>query len=195
MSLSSLNPGRLDSLITPRYPMVTRGTAGGAVQSWVTATASWAQWLPTTGREFIAANSRQAEVTGILRVRYRTDLAPTWRVMLDGALFDVLGLIEVGRRNFLDILVKTSPGSPAVTASAQVFEVSLEPGDSTAVIEYPLPFPSAPRGIYITEIMPVAGYTFNFAVISASRTALGCEIDLGAAVPAAGYKLSLQVTL
>lgn len=107
MSLSSLNPGKLDRLITPRYPVASRGTSGSAkIASWTETTTSWAAWMPEGGREYVAASARRSDVTGVLRIRYRADVRSTWRITADGVLYEILGVSEVGRRSYLDLSVK-----------------------------------------------------------------------------------------
>lgn len=196
MSLIAQNFGRLDRLITPRYPALSRGVAGGVSWLWASSgVQSWARWLPQAGREYVAAASRHTDLTGILRIRYRSDIAATWRVLLDGVLYDIVGIVEVGRRSYLDLIVKLSPEGEAVTASFQTFEVDLDEGDISKTITYPTAFDSSPTGIYVALVIPTGGYTFTFAVVDGSRDENGCTIDFGAAIPAAGYKLSLQVSL
>jgi SPP1 family predicted phage head-tail adaptor len=191
-----VNPGQLDRLVTVRYPLHTRSETGHAIESWVTgAVQSWGKWLPTTGREFIAAGAKYAEQTGMLRLRYRSDIAETWRVIIEGITYDILAVLEVGRREFLDLSVKRSRSSVSITPSAQVFEVWMNEGDVQCVVTYPIPFTEAPRGIHVTQIIPAGGFTFTHAVSFPSRTLSGCTIELGAAVPAAGYGFSIIVTL
>lgn len=196
MPLVAKNPGRLDRRINFRYPVETRGVGGGVATAWAApVTKAWGEWLPTTGREFVEAAARVDELTGMLRVRYRSDVLPTWRALVDGATYDIVAVMERGRRDYLDLMLKLAPESPAVTASAQAFEVDLAEGDINKVITYPVPFDSAPRSIYAQLVMPADGYTFTLAVLEPSRTVSGCTIEFGASVPGAGYKLSLLVTL
>jgi SPP1 family predicted phage head-tail adaptor len=196
MALVAQNFGTFDRLITPRYPAISRGTMGGVSWLWASSgVQSWAKWLPQSGREFVAAASRHTDLTGILRIRYRNDIAATWRVLLGGVLYDVTAVLEVGRKSYLDLLVKISPEGESVTESYQTFEVTLDEGDIDKAITYPTAFASSPTGIYVALVIPSGGYTFTFAVVDGSRDADGCTIDFGAAIPAAGYKLSIQASL
>lgn len=196
MNLNSENPGALDRLATPRYPVVARGADGSQSLVWAaSSTLSWGKLLPTTGREYQSALAAYDELTGVLRVRYRSDLLPTWRVLLGGVLHDIAAILEVGRRSYLDLLLVSTPGQEALTASHQAFEVDLAEGDTSAVITFPTAFDSSPTAIYVSLVIPADGFVFYFAITEASRTATGFTVELSATVPAAGYKLSVQSSL
>lgn len=71
----------------------------------------WAQANPLRGRDFFAAAQAQSEVTTRFRIRYRTGLDSTMRVVWRGAFYDIVGLpIEVdGARKWLDLMTRTGP--------------------------------------------------------------------------------------
>lgn len=109
------NPARLDRRLTLRYPLIERSATGAAVETWVEGVSVWAEWLPASSREFIAAQARNAETTGVFRIRHRVDVGATWRVVHGDDLFKLTGdPLEVGRRDYLDLPVASlnqSPGS------------------------------------------------------------------------------------
>jgi len=58
-------------------------------------------------REYQASMVLNAETSGIFRIRFRTDIRPTWRIILAGVTYEILSITEVERRAFLDIVVKS----------------------------------------------------------------------------------------
>jgi SPP1 family predicted phage head-tail adaptor len=118
MITTNQNLGRMDRRITLRYPLVAKSATGAVTESWVEVDPVWAQWLPSGSREFIAAQARNAETTGILRIRHRIDVAATWRLLKGDDLFKLTGdPIEVGRREYLDLPVAALNQSPGTALS------------------------------------------------------------------------------
>lgn len=188
---------RLDRLGILRYPQTIRGASGGVITLWVnSAIKSWGAWNPLPhGSEFVAAGADRNVAVGTFHIRHRTDVKNTWRVLLDGVLYDIIQILEINRRGYLQLWIAVSKDHTSIEANSQVFEVTVSEGAETVVVVYPTAFSSAPTSIHPTLIVPEGQPVFYFGVISESRTASGCTIQLGAAAPAAGYKFSLQVTL
>mgnify|MGYP000909745925 CR=1 FL=1 len=55
---------------------------------------TWAAVEPLNGREFIAAQAVQSEVTTRIRMRYRADLQPADRINHEGTLYDIQSIIN-----------------------------------------------------------------------------------------------------
>lgn len=104
-----MNIGRMDQRVTLRSPVSARSASGEAVNTWVDHKTVWAERLPQSGREWYAAMARNAEVTGIFRIRYRAQVNEKWMMVCGGVSYDIVAVLEVGRRNGMDLLVKTSP--------------------------------------------------------------------------------------
>ena len=51
-----------------------------------------AEVLTGPGREFIAADAKQAETTARINCRWFPDLSPEWRVLWDGKVFDITSI-------------------------------------------------------------------------------------------------------
>jgi SPP1 family predicted phage head-tail adaptor len=55
---------------------------------------------PLRGRELIAAQTTNSEVTGTIRMRYRSGITSKMRCVLDGTrYFDILGVVNTMERN------------------------------------------------------------------------------------------------
>ncbi len=110
---NSSNPARLDRRITLQYALKGRDAAGGVEFTWVDAAEVWADWTPQTGREIQQAGQKLALNVGNLRIRFRTDIDATWRVVLGDAVFELLAPpVEVGRRIYLDLAVRSLSPAP-----------------------------------------------------------------------------------
>lgn len=103
--------GPLDRRATLQRPVLSRGAAGEALTAWQTVATVWASKRDVRGREFLAAGMTQAEMETTIVIRYRDDVAPTWRVVLDGRTYDIQGSAELGRRDGLELrcITATNP--------------------------------------------------------------------------------------
>ena len=98
---------QLDRIITiqsesqadPRGPVI-----------WTDLATVWASVRPQTATERFRneSNISQASNTTAFRVRWRSDLDETMRVLHEGHEWDIEGIIEVGRRRFLDLVATRS---------------------------------------------------------------------------------------
>jgi SPP1 family predicted phage head-tail adaptor len=100
------NPGKMDRRIILRYPFTGRDSEGGVTTEWIEASTVWAAWLPQGSREFMAAQALHAEATGVFRIRHRSDIDSTWRAVKGDDLFEIIGVTEIGRREYLDLAVR-----------------------------------------------------------------------------------------
>ena len=191
----SMNPGRLDRRIALRYPVETRDAGGGVVTAWVQSALVWAQWSPQSGREIQQAGQKLALAVGTFRVRYRATIVATWRILFGSDVYELAAPpVEVGRREYMDLVVRALPAATASGSLQQVFEVALDAGDFSKAITWPTAFSALPASVVVSLIMPVDGETMYLAEVGADRTTLGTTVGLGAAVPGAGYKLSITVS-
>ena len=102
---------QLDRIITiqqrsghPRQPSASE------VVTWVDLASVWARFSPQSAREQFRneSNIEQASNTAAFRIRWRDDLDEAMRVVYDGHNWDIEGIIEVGRRDKLDLIATRS---------------------------------------------------------------------------------------
>ena len=96
--------GKLDRRATLQRRVLTPNTQNEQVESWTDYATVWAEKLDLRGREFYAANQEQGEVTTKFRIRYRSDVLMTDRIVCDGLTYDITSIAEVGRRQVLELL-------------------------------------------------------------------------------------------
>ena len=101
-----LQAGKLDRRVTLQTNGPTQDTTGQPIESWTEIDEVWAEVVPLRGREFLAAQQVNADVTTRFLIRYRSDVGPADRVLYDSVGYDILSLTEVGRQEGLEILAK-----------------------------------------------------------------------------------------
>lgn len=70
----------------------------------------WAEYLPVSDRERLAAMEVSAEYTARFRILWSAAVAglnPTWWLTFDGRDYDIAGVKELGRREGLEITANT----------------------------------------------------------------------------------------
>lgn len=119
--MAGLSSGELDREITLQVGTPGDGSveSGEVVMSWAAVTdevnASGyvdAQWLPTRTTETWKSSDRlAASADGVFRIQYRSTLPTPDRSRIighDGRVYDVLGVTEGGRQEWLDLIVVAS---------------------------------------------------------------------------------------
>lgn len=90
--------------VTIQQRTLTQNTTTGAVaEAWTTFLANVpAAVLTGPGREFEAANAKQAETTARIVTRWFSGLLPTHRIQWDGRVYDIQSIEtdETGRREY-----------------------------------------------------------------------------------------------
>lgn len=101
---SRLKSGDLDQRVTLQSRSVVKDAMGQDAITWVPEATVWAQVQAVRGREFFAAAQVQQEQTLKVRIRWRTGVSPTWRLVWQGRNHDITGIIPVGRNDMLEIM-------------------------------------------------------------------------------------------
>lgn len=131
ITATAINPGRLDRRIRLLYALNQKTSTGAVRKEWVDAGNAWASWVPQGGREFASAKARHSEATGLFRIRHRGDIDTTWQLVNGDDLFGIVAVEEVGRREYLNLIVKASDQSPASALSV----LTLEGGDGSSFLQ------------------------------------------------------------
>ena len=107
---------RLDRIVELQERRVTRDTFGSEVVSWAEIEKVWAHVNQTgTSEDFENdANRAVALRNATIRIRWRSDVQETSRVVYDGFPWDIKGIAEVGRRRELELLCQTDVHHPMV---------------------------------------------------------------------------------
>ena len=84
----------------------TQDASGQQVNTWVTAFTVWGEIEPISGRELLAAEAVQSDVTHTVLVRWRTELAvpkvvAAMRILYGTRIFNISDSMNMGERNRL----------------------------------------------------------------------------------------------
>lgn len=99
-----LNAGELDRRIELQARAAGADARGQANGAWTTSATVWARPMPKSGREFFAASQMQAELGFAWRIRYRTDVEPTMRVLEGAVPYEITAVVPSANREWLDLM-------------------------------------------------------------------------------------------
>ena len=60
---------------------------------WIDVCKLWAEIVPLSAREFIAAQSMQSDISARIVIRYRADIDATMRLLHDGKIYNIKGVL------------------------------------------------------------------------------------------------------
>lgn len=95
MSGASLRSGDLRRRVTIQQRTATQDTFGQSSVTWTDLFSCWADIQPMNGRELLAAQAQQFEVTHQVVIRWRSGVTPAMRVVYQGRFMDVQSVIDV----------------------------------------------------------------------------------------------------
>ncbi len=97
--------GRLDRKITIQEPTTTLNDYGEEETTWSKVADVWAEVKQQSARETWGAG-KVAETEIAFKIRYRTGIDETCRVIYDSVNYDITGVREIGRQDGLEIMAK-----------------------------------------------------------------------------------------
>ncbi len=100
--------GLLDRRATLQHRVRTPNEHREDVITYVQYDEVYAGKLDLRGREFFAAQQVNADATVKITLRYRSDIRPTDRIVIDGLNYNVLHVAEIPRRRGIEVLA-TAP--------------------------------------------------------------------------------------
>lgn len=97
--------GALDSRVLLQSRSVVVDEVGQETITWTDEATVWAEVQQLRGRELFAAAGTVYENTTRVRIRHRTDVQATWRLVWNGKNHDITAVIEVGgRKDLLELM-------------------------------------------------------------------------------------------
>jgi len=91
--------GEFRSRVTLRKPVKTRATEGDVRVTYEDVAETWAAIDWKSGRRYEAAAKLNADVQGVIRLRYRTDVKADWRIYYSGRVLEILSIANAWERN------------------------------------------------------------------------------------------------
>lgn len=93
-----MEAGKLRHVVNIQADQGIQNDVGEHIPSWVTTITTRAAVEPIAGREFFDAQQRQAEITHRVRLRYRTGIEPTMRLLYRSRVLMIEAVIDVEER-------------------------------------------------------------------------------------------------
>jgi len=95
-----MQAGKLRHRVTIQQKSVTQNSYGEEIVTWAELATVWASVEDLSGREFYEARQvPAAEVTTRVRIRYRSDVEPTMRIVHGGRTLEIVFVLDPeGRR-------------------------------------------------------------------------------------------------
>lgn len=99
-----MQAGRLRRRIVIKQPVEARNGFGDVITTWSTVATVWGSVEPLRGREYMLGQQVQAETTVRIRMRYRSDVLPSWRVVEGAHVYDIKDIVYDPRRREMDLM-------------------------------------------------------------------------------------------
>ena len=100
-----IRSGDLDTLATIETPTESANGIGEPVLSWSTFATRWIAITPLSGSEQLQAMATEGSITHRVRMRYTDGLKPKMRLQADGRKFEIMSVMERGRREEHELMV------------------------------------------------------------------------------------------
>lgn len=102
--------GPLRKRVTFQSPKAGRDAFGQPLVGWDDVATVWASVEPVSGRELLAAQQMQGEVTHRIRLRYLVGITTATRILFGARVFDIQSTINAREAGAsLEILAKEGP--------------------------------------------------------------------------------------
>lgn len=102
-----MRAGLLSHRITLQEKSVSRDEYGGEIVSWIDVGTFWANVEPLRLKEYLAVRAAQADVDLKVTMRYVAGVKADWRMMWDGAAYDIASVVDVnGRKKTLELFCR-----------------------------------------------------------------------------------------
>ena len=101
--------GSLDRRIAFERATASQASPSGEqVLTWAAEATVWAEVTPLGGRELFQAQALEAKADTRFRIRYRAGITTdeTLRISYGGRVYDLRSVVEIGRREGLEILAE-----------------------------------------------------------------------------------------
>lgn len=94
-----MQAGKLRRRIEIQRRTATQDDYGQPLTTWTTEITTQAEFEPLNGRELVAAQAVQSEVTHTVTIRYRAGITPAMRIKYDGRLFNIHAVLDEAERH------------------------------------------------------------------------------------------------
>jgi SPP1 family predicted phage head-tail adaptor len=93
-----MKSGDLRHRIVLEQPVRSKNTMGEQIDTFTAVTTVWAAVEPLTGSWLFQAQQADSKVSGRVRIRYREDIKPFWRILFDGRYLSIISILNPDER-------------------------------------------------------------------------------------------------
>jgi SPP1 family predicted phage head-tail adaptor len=101
-----VNIGKLRDRVTIQRPSESRSPSGETTLSWVTVATVWGSVDGLSSRDILQAQQANVVATHKIRIRYRSDVVHTDRLICDGKTMEIASVVSRDNSTALEILAK-----------------------------------------------------------------------------------------
>ncbi|HUT68659.1 MAG TPA: phage head closure protein [Dehalococcoidales bacterium] len=94
-----MRAGTLRQRLTFQEVTRARNDFNEMVDSWSDYCVVWGSLLPNAGRKYYEAKQATAEVSGEVRIRYRSGILPTMRILHGSRILEIVSIVNPQERN------------------------------------------------------------------------------------------------
>lgn len=103
-----ISAGKLRHRVVLERQIHSRDEHGGVVVTWSTEAELWAEIVPLSGREFIAAQATQAGVNTRITIRWREGVTPAMRVRHGQDIYNIQAVLpDATLRGHITLMCET----------------------------------------------------------------------------------------
>jgi SPP1 family predicted phage head-tail adaptor len=102
-----MKAGDLRHRVTLQQPVAGSNTIGEIVNTWADVATVWAAVEPATGSWYYAGQQAESKVDGRVRIRYRSDVLPTWRIKFGDRYLTIVSILNPNERNKETVIMYT----------------------------------------------------------------------------------------
>lgn len=107
MASSSPKVGDFDRRVTIQARSESRSASGAVLATWVDVATVWAAIEQLRGRELIAAQAEGSEISGKIRMHYRSGVTSKHRIVYGSRIFDIVAAVDPSdRHEVLELYVR-----------------------------------------------------------------------------------------
>ena len=105
-----MNSQQLDRRLELQQLAETQSDTGAITKDWVSVGTVYAKRLGAKGREYYSAGAELGVVEQAFQIRHSSAVQAvdaTWRLIYEGRIYNILGVDETGRKEFITLLCKS----------------------------------------------------------------------------------------
>lgn len=101
----TLEAGKLTDRITIQHKTSVQDSFGQPIYTWTDLASVWAWVKFTNGLEYNSGGGEQAETNASMRIRWRTDLNTSMRVLFKTKTYNIKAVLPSSDRDYIDLAV------------------------------------------------------------------------------------------